>query len=181
MKIISGIFKGRNIKTLEGIEVRPTAAMVREAIFGKLHFGINGSSFLDLFGGSGAMGIEALSRGAEGVAINDKSIKAVNIIKQNLSVVGGEVKVTNYDYELAIKHYANSEFDYIFVDPPYMMDCIDNILNLLVEHNTIAEDGLVIYEHLKEKVLNNVSSHYIIIDNKNYSATTVSYIKRVSK
>ena len=104
MRVVGGIYKGRNLTPPEGSDTRPTLGMVKEAVFGKLQFNIPGSSFLDLFSGSGAMGIEALSRGAAKVAFNDFSNKAVKLIKKNLSSLGVTAEVTGYSYEAALDY-----------------------------------------------------------------------------
>lgn len=178
MKIVSGIYKGRFIKTLYCNDIRPTSAKVREAIFGKIQFHINNAKFLDLFSGSGAMGIEALSRGASKVVFNDKSIKSVRIIKENLNNLKAEADIINLDYKSAIISLRNNKFDFIFIDPPYNLDCINKILQLIDDNNILEDNGVIIYEHINEKVLNINKSLYIIVDEKRYSLTTVSYIKR---
>jgi len=181
MKVIGGIFKGRNLLPPENYNVRPTGAMVKEAIFGKLQFELPGTRFLDLFGGTGAIGIEALSRGAKEVVINDNSRASLKIIRENLSRVTAGAEVINYDYKAALSYLENRKFDFIFADPPYALDCIGEILELSYMNNVIKEGGLMIYEHLKESRLNFSDNHYILIDEKNYSSTTVSFLKRTKE
>lgn len=178
MRVISGIYKGRNLIAPTDNEVRPTSAMVKEAIFGKLQFQIADTLFLDLFSGTGAMGIEAISRGAREVYFADNSYKSIKLIESNLKKIGVEANVINASYEITLKMMKDKQFDFIFIDPPYALDCIDKILELVTLNNVLSIDGIIIFEHLKEKVLKLASTSYIIIDEKKYSGTMVSYIKR---
>lgn len=179
MKIISGKYKGRNIHSPQSLNIRPTGAKVKEAIMGKLQFSLIDSSFLDLFAGSGAMGIEALSRGADKVVFNDKSTKAANLIEKNLKLIGEDSTVLNYDYNQAISYMADKELNFVYVDPPYEMDCLDDILNMCYEYKALAVGGMVIYEYNSKMPLNYENNHYIIVDNKQYASTNVAYLKRI--
>lgn len=178
MRVISGIYRGRNLLAPNNSDIRPTGDMTKEALFGKIQFQLSGCKFLDLFSGSGAIGIEALSRGAKEVYFNDGSNEAVRLINANLSLIGAKAIVMTSDYETALKMLRDKAFDFIYIDPPYAMDCIDNILKLIDDNNCLSSNGLIIYEHMREKVLKLNNSHYIITDEKHYSSTTLSYIKR---
>jgi 16S rRNA (guanine(966)-N(2))-methyltransferase RsmD len=179
MRVIGGIYKGRNLTAPEGSDTRPTLGMVKEAVFGKLQFEIPGRSFLDLFSGSGAMGIEALSRGANKVSFNDSSIKAVKLIKKNILSLSVNAEVTSYSYEAALNYHKDGNFDFIYVDPPYALDCIEKILTLSADNSVLAMGGMIIYEHSRERVLSIDDIRYIISDEKKYSSAVISYIKRI--
>lgn len=179
MKVISGRFKGRILHSPDNSNVRPTSAKVKEAVFGKIQFLIADSSFLDLFSGSGAMGIEALSRGTSEVVFNDKSRKSCEFIKNNLKLIGEDCLVLNYDYSKALKMLVNREFNLIYADPPYGIDCLDEVLEISYQYNVLAVGGMMIYEHNSNNPLNYNNNHYIIIDNKLYATTTITYLKRI--
>lgn len=148
MRIIGGKFRGRKLFTPTNDDIRPTADKVRESLFNILGQYIEGT-FFDVFGGSGAVGIEAFSRGAD-VTINDVNRKSIELIKKNVALVSnGEIKVMNLDYKTAIRSQ-KSPFDYIFLDPPYKYDitpCVAEILKAGLMH----EKSILIYEHNEEK------------------------------
>ena len=120
MRIIAGSLKGRVLLEFSKIGVRPTSDMARESLFNILQNDIYGAKFLDLFSGTGAVGIEAYSRGASEVVLNDNSRESITLIKKNLEKLGisGKIKVTSFDAISYLKT-SNDKFDIIFVDPPY--------------------------------------------------------------
>ncbi len=130
MRVITGSARGRKLKTLEGDEiVRPTTDRVKEAIFSIIQFDLEDAKVLDLFAGSGQLGIEALSRGAANAVFIDKSAQAVEIIKENLKTTGLFQKATvlNADSVSFIKNSKN-KFDIVLLDPPYNKMLIDEVL-----------------------------------------------------
>lgn len=145
MRVITGKAKGRNIETLEGIDVRPTSQRVKEGIFSAIQFRVEGRSFLDLFAGSGQMGIEALSRGAKKAVFVDESKKAVEVIKKNLQKTdlqnSAEVVNTN---SLRFLDYNNEPFDIIFLDPPYGSELVEKALEKISKN--IKKTSLIICE-----------------------------------
>lgn len=145
MRVITGIAKGRRLLTLEGNDVRPTSERVKEAIFSIIQFEIEGRRVLDLFAGSGQLGIEALSRGAQSAVFIDASKAATDIIKKNLENVGlaenAVVKTTN---ALTFLENYNSFFDIAFVDPPYSQGLVTAALERLPM--CMSESGIIICE-----------------------------------
>jgi 16S rRNA (guanine(966)-N(2))-methyltransferase RsmD len=154
MRVITGIYKGRRLKTLEGLNVRPTSDRLRETLFNVLAPRIEGARFVDLCAGSGAVGIEALSRGASQVVFIEQSRKAAAIISENLRHCGIQngVRVVNRDALTALKYFASQEiqFDIFYLDPPYDSDIYSPILWFIAKHNLLAEDGIVITEHRRQ-------------------------------
>ena len=149
MRIIAGSARSRVIKAPEGLDTRPTLDRVRESLFNILQRQIPGASVLDLFGGSGALGLEAVSRGAAHAVICDRSPKAVRIIRENVETLrfGSQVTVMPGDWRDCVAAMRRQErrFRLIFLDPPYeMTDLVDLTDRLL---SPLAEDGLVILEH----------------------------------
>jgi len=146
MRVITGSARGRKLTAPEGMDVRPTTDKVKEAIFSAIQFEIEGAYVLDLFAGSGQMGIEALSRGAEKTVFVDNSQKAIRCINNNLRTVNLEkyadvINLDSYDY---IRHI-NRNFDIIILDPPYRYNHINNILPFAVQK--LRNGGCIICEY----------------------------------
>lgn len=146
MRIVSGVFKGRVLKSFDGDKVRPTSDMARESLFNILRDRIAGAKFLDLFCGTGAMGIEAISRGADFVVFNDYSRDSVSLTKQNLEKLGirDRVKVHTLDAMVLLDSIGEC-FDIVFMDPPYKSDVGEKALNLVAK--VLNEGGIVILEN----------------------------------
>jgi 16S rRNA (guanine966-N2)-methyltransferase len=157
MRVIAGIYKGRRLKTLDGLRVRPTSDRMRETLFNVLAPRIEGTNFADICAGSGAVGIEALSRGAEYVAFIESSRKAITIIGENLRhcEIKEGVRVINRDAITAIKYLASREvkFDIIYFDPPYDSDIHSPVLWQIAKHSLLAENGIAIVEHRRQTLL----------------------------
>ncbi len=147
MRIITGKYRGRKIIPPEGSdEIRPTSDMAREGIFNVLQGYVDGCRFIDLFAGSGAMGIEALSRGAEEVLFCDTGRQSMQLLKKNLQGISDKYSVTSRDFRDALRS-AKGKWDYIFCDPPYKCDYIGDVAAIVAERELLTEDGLIIYEH----------------------------------
>jgi 16S rRNA (guanine(966)-N(2))-methyltransferase RsmD len=151
MRVISGLYKGRRLKTVEGLKVRPSSDRLRETLFNVLSTTVEGAKFVDLCAGSGAVGIEALSRGAAHVTFIESSRRAAEVISENLrhcGIVQG-VRVINRDVVSVLKYFAahHLQFDIFFFDPPYASDLYSPVMWTLAKHKLIAEAGIVIVEH----------------------------------
>ena len=158
-----------------GEEVRPTADKVRESLFNILQFKIYGCRFLDLFAGTGAMGIEALSRGASEVVFNDFSKKSLQIVKKNLEKLKIEkgVKVVNFDASRFLT--TNKEpFDVIFIDPPYKSGLGLDALNVVKD--SLADGGVVVYEE-EEEFLGSVDG-LVVTDKRKYGRVHLTFFKK---
>ncbi len=146
MRIISGKHKGKKLKSFDGFDVRPTSDRAREALFSMLNFDIIGSDFLDLCAGTGAMGLEALSRGANSVTFVDNSQESIKICDYNLKSIKENGNIVKND-ALSFLKTTNKKFDVIFFDPPYAYNGIEEILKVVYERNLLKENGKFIYEH----------------------------------
>ena len=159
----------------DGENIRPTADKVRESLFNIIQFKIYGKSFLDLFCGTGAMGIEALSRGAAEVVFNDASKQSLSLLKKNLEKVkvDGGYTVKNTD---AINFLANTDkaFDFIYVDPPYKSDLGEKCLQLA--SNALKEGGTVIFED--EKPFDGEISGLKITDSRKYGRVRLTFFEK---
>ncbi|HBH95442.1 MAG TPA: 16S rRNA (guanine(966)-N(2))-methyltransferase RsmD [Ruminococcaceae bacterium] len=152
MRVITGTAKGRRLKTLPGLDVRPTIEGVKEAIFSIVQFEIEDAVVLDLFSGSGQLGIEALSRGAKKAVFVDSSAESIKIIKDNLRHTGLEANAAVCNMaNNAFLRSTKEKFDIAILDPPYNRKLIQKSMPQLVEKMT--ESGIIICEHEKETIL----------------------------
>ncbi len=145
MRVITGSAKGRALKTLEGISVRPTTERVKEAVFSIIQFELEGRRVLDLFAGSGQLGIEALSRGAAQATFIDMDRESIATVKDNLTKtkLAEQAQVIRID-SLAFLQSTNNIYDIAFLDPPYSTGLLEKALDAVGEH--VAEGGAVICE-----------------------------------
>ncbi len=146
MRVITGSARGMVLRTLDGDNTRPTTEKVKEAVFSAIQFEIEGRRVLDLFAGSGQMGIEALSRGAASAVFADRDKGAVKVIKENIEKTGftENTNVVQMDY-LAFLNMNTLVFDIVFLDPPYDTGMLEKALDRVGEY--VAEGGVVICEH----------------------------------
>lgn len=151
MRVIAGRSRGRALSAFKGFKFRPTAAKVRGALFNIIGPRIEGCRFLDLFAGTGAVGIEAMSRGAHACFFVEKNSAALRIFKKNLECTGftDEGTVLPLDVFQAVKLLAKEKqaFDYIFLDPPYKYPFLAEILQSIAAGKLVNPNGLVIVEH----------------------------------
>ena len=154
MRVITGTARGVQLKTPEGMQTRPTSDRVKEALFSIIHFDIPGAKVLDLFGGTGQLGIEALSRGAKSAVFVDAREDACKIIRENLkrTRLEGQGKVIRGDY-LEYLRRCREKFDIILLDPPYAEVFLENALNCIAEIDILETGGIIIAERPLEKEL----------------------------
>ena len=148
MRVTTGSRKGGKLVKNNLSHVRPTTDKVKQALFTKLQFFINGKRVLDLFSGTGALGIEAISRGAKQVVFVDKNAKSVQMTKQNLNKLNLDAMVVKCD-ALKFLEKQTEPFDLILVDPPYSSDLYIPVLDLIHKQNLLANDGIIVCEHEK--------------------------------
>ena len=147
MRVISGKARGINLKTPEGVLTRPTIDRVKEALFSIINFDIPASNVLDLFGGTGQLGIEALSRGAKSAVFVDQREDACKLIKENLrrTKLEQDAKVVRMDYLDYLKR-CREKFDIIFLDPPYAEVFLENALKCITEIDILQSGGIIVAE-----------------------------------
>lgn len=146
MRVITGSARGRKLRTLEGNDVRPTTDKVKEAVFSAIQFDIPGSRILDLFAGSGQLGIEALSRGASHCTFVDESRESIGIVRENVRLCGFEdisdiICIESAGYLRTCRR----TYDIAFLDPPYKKGVLEKILPITAEK--ISERGIIVCEH----------------------------------
>ena len=154
MRVISGKARGVNLKTPAGTATRPTADRVKEAVFSIIQFDLPGATVLDLFGGTGQLGIEALSRGAKNAVFVDERDDACKLIRENLkrTKLEGEGRIIRSDYSAFLKS-TSQKFDIIFLDPPYAEVFLENSLNLITQIDILQSGGIIVAERPVEKAL----------------------------
>ena len=174
MRIISGRFKGKPLKELKYDHIRPTADKVKQALFTKLQFEIEGARVLDLFCGTGGLGIEAISRGAKEVVFVDKNPKSVALTRENLKSIGDNSRVYNIPFDKALEK-VEGQFDLIILDPPYQSGLYEKALDLIAERDLLASEGTIVCEHYKDDIFD--YSLFEVYDEKTYGTVVLTYLK----
>ena len=155
MRIITGSAKGKKLVSLEGDATRPTSERIKEAIFSSIQFDVEGRRVLDLFAGSGQMGLEALSRGAEKATFIDLSREAMDVVKQNAKITGffdrSHFLVSDWRNYIR-KASGREQFDLVFVDPPYAMQCCADAAAYLAKTELIIPGAIVVLESGEEEI-----------------------------
>lgn len=181
VRIIAGTARGRKIETLEGMETRPTLDRVKEAVFGSLQFRIPYARVLDLFAGSGNLGLEAISRGAKRVVLNDRNPACIGIIRRNIETLGfsDAARTMNLDYAAAIARLSSEgeAFDLAFLDPPYREGLSEDAVKRLFEARLILPGGTVVLEHAAELPPNGVPGVYRVVRTKRFGKCGYSLIE----
>lgn len=180
MRIITGKARGAKLETLEGELTRPTSERTKEAVFSMLQFDIQGKAVLDLFAGSGQIGLEALSRGAQCAYMVDRSKLAIDVIKRNIAktrLEGGAFTFCE-DSLLFLKRYSGDAFDIVFLDPPYATDLIGETLKILSERGLLKSTSKVICESDRFEILDTENSkNYEIIKAMKHGVAHVTVLK----
>ena len=149
-RVIAGSAKGRHLLTPDGMNTRPTTDRLKESLFGMIQFDLPGCRFLDLFSGSGQIGIEALSRGADRACFVEQDPKALDCIRKNLKSAGfagrSRVIASSVERALAVLSSEEEQFDIIYMDPPYEHGFEQKIGEMIGEYGLLREDGILIME-----------------------------------
>lgn len=159
MRVITGTARGRKIKQPEGYDIRPTSDQVKEAMFNIVQFDVEGRRVLDLFGGTGQLGIEAASRGAGEVVIVDMARDSVRLIKENVANCKIDAKVVQAD-AISFLHTCG-KFDLIFIDPPYDSGLAEKALLTIKEIDILSEGGIIVCETRKETPTPELEAPYV--------------------
>jgi len=177
VRIIAGNFRGTRLHAPSGIDIRPTADRLRESIFNIIGPRIQGKRVLDLFAGTGAMGIEALSRGANHAVFIDNHPQSLNLIRRNIAKVKISERATVIAWDIAknlqcLRDHAAS--DIIFMDPPYRQGLIQKTLNGL--QTVEAAVHLIVVEHDAKELLDDLPTGFLLEDQRRYGKTLVSFL-----
>ena len=178
MRVITGTARGRRLKELEGMETRPTTDRVKEGLFSIIQFDIEGRRVLDLFAGTGQLGIEALSRGARECVFVDQQRDAVALIKENLALCQLEsgAKVHLGDSLTYLK--SGEKFDLIFLDPPYASGLLEKALTEITRFDICREHGIIVAESADDTVLPAVAAPYSLYREYRYGKIKLTVYHR---
>ena len=179
MRVISGIAKGRKLKTPQGMNVRPTADSVKEAVFNIIRDDIMGRRVLDLFAGSGQLGIEALSRGAREAVFVDVSTNSIKLVHDNLKLCGFAGETVKEDAVSYLQHAA--QFDLIFIDPPYDSDYYEKVLEEIKLFDIMTDGGIIIVKTRKNKILPAMDYPLRLIKEYEYGSVKISKFSKEAR
>lgn len=161
MRVVAGRYRGKNIQAPKGMAVRPTTTRIKETIFNILQGYVAEARVLDLFAGSGALGIECISRDAEYVAFVDKSKDSISVLRDNLKGINAKYDIFNVDFMTALcgAESRGTKFDLIFLDPPYASGLGEIAISEILGRNLLTEHGIIVFEHGSDK-------EYSVADNR---------------
>lgn len=182
IRVITGRFKGKQLVTLPGLNVRPTMERIREALFSILGDKVRSARVLDLFSGTGALGIEALSRGAADVVFVEKSKTAVKMLKQNIDALGvTECTVFSAPVERVLPRLGagGNAFDLVFLDPPYRRGLVLKTIKLLARLRLVADGGRIVAQHEARLLPPAKQDEFTRVDWRKYGDTAVSIYTRI--
>ncbi|MBQ5929481.1 MAG: 16S rRNA (guanine(966)-N(2))-methyltransferase RsmD [Clostridia bacterium] len=179
MRIIGGKYRSRVLAEFPGEDVRPTSDRAKESLFNILALKMQGARVLDLFAGSGSLGLESLSRGAKEVVFNDFSKDSLAIVKKNLTALkipvnGEEAKVTQSDY-LSCISVMRGKFDIIFLDPPYRFDYGQKALEMIAQRGLLSENGIAVYE--RDRAFEGEIDGLEKYDERKYGKTFITFFR----
>ncbi|OON96551.1 MAG: 16S rRNA (guanine(966)-N(2))-methyltransferase RsmD [Epulopiscium sp. Nele67-Bin005] len=182
MRVISGKCRGTKLLAPEGNNTRPTTDRIKETLFNIIQFKIMDCTFLDLYSGSGAIGIEALSRGAKEANFVEHNVDAQKIIEENLkkTKLQNNAKLYKLDINKALNELTKNQksFDIVFIDPPYYDEQLENVVTILIKNNILHQESLLIIENATDApALQNES--LVLTKSKSYKTTTLNFYERI--
>ena len=174
MRVISGIYKGKKLDGFNIDGTRPTMDRVKESMFASIQNYIKDSVVLDLFAGSGALGIEALSMGAKECYFVDSGKEAFNILKKNMYGISNSILI-NKDYKDALLDLKGKKIDLILLDPPYKFNLINDCLDKIYEYDLLSDEGIIVCEYETEKIF---TDKFELLKSKKYGNKNVNIYRR---
>ena len=179
MRVITGTARGRKLQEPSGMDIRPTADVVKEAVFNIIQFDIEGRRVLDLFAGTGQLGIECLSRGALRATFVDARLDAVRLIRENLALTGlaDRAEVLTADYA-SVLSAAGEKYDLIFLDPPYETKLLERSLELISQFDILREHGIIVCESRREKTMPELAPPYRQTLSRRYGKVCLTVYKK---
>lgn len=180
MRIITGSAKGTKLKTPRGMETRPTGDRVKESVFNILGSLLIDAKVLDLFAGTGNLGLEALSRGAASAVFIDRSSASIDLIRENIELtkLSAQAEVIKGDSFTTLDRLINNnlQFDLIFCDPPYNKGMVQKVLNKVEKSKFLSSNGVIVVEHSKHEIINDEFKQLNIKRTEKYGETLVSFV-----
>lgn len=178
MRIVSGKYRGKKLREFNLSTTKPTLDRVKESIFNLIQFEVQDAIVLDLFAGTGALGIESISRGAKRTIFVDNNVQAIKIIKENLKGIEGDYEVVNQDFNSFL--ISNKlKFDLVLLDPPYASNYGEQAIKKLIENDHIAENGIIIFETSDDRKFDLELDNFKI-DKRKYGTVAVYKIQKES-
>ena len=178
MRIISGKYKGRQLVSFKADHIRPTMDRIKETIFNKWMMYVDGAKVLDLFAGTGNLGIEALSRGATHVTFVEKNSKSMNIVKENLQLL----KVDKSEYQIQLKDVlafvrqnSDATYDLIFIDPPFTEKMAHDVMNAVGKSNLFKAHTRIVIESIKQERIDDTYGALVCYDRLDYGDKFLSF------
>jgi len=184
MRVIGGRAKGQRLDSLPGENTRPTLDRVKESMFNMIQLHLYNAKVLDLFGGSGALGIEALSRGAKECCFTDEHRGSIRVIEENLKKTKftAQSKILLMDFRRALETLSKEKasFDLIFLDPPYGTGRLEEALEIIAKKSLLAPEGIMIIEQDKKEALKIGEEYFILWKERKYGNTVIRILKKKS-
>lgn len=182
MRIISGKHKSRQLVTLDGQNTRPMTDRMKESVFNTIGPYFDGDVCLDLFGGSGALALESISRGASYAYIVEKNYAAVKVITTNVNNLKEteNVRILNIDYKVALNKFISEkkQFDIIFLDPPYRMNICEEIINAIMQNSLLKEKGIIVAQYVRGNFTPQETDELKIIKNYNLAISELCIFQK---
>lgn len=183
MRVITGTARGRKLKALPGLDTRPTADQVKESLFNILQFDIEGRRVLDLFAGTGQLGIEALSRGASFCDFVDVNPAAVKLVRENLQIAGltGRAAVVQRDFLAFLQGARGKKYELVFLDPPYAQTALEQALETIAAIDIVSECGIIVCESPAGKILPALQPPYAKGREYRYGKAKLTLYRRIEE
>ena len=178
MRVTTGSARGRRLKELQGMDTRPTTDKVKEGLFSVIQFDIEGRRVLDLFAGTGQLGIEALSRGAAEAVFVEKRMDAVRLVKENLALCQLQDQARVHAGDSLAYLRSGEKFDLIFLDPPYGSDLLDQALEMIAAFDICRAHGIIVAESAADKVLPTLAPPYRLYREYRYGQIKLTVFHR---
>jgi 16S rRNA (guanine966-N2)-methyltransferase len=180
LRIISGKLRGKKLFSVVGLNTRPTSDRIRESIFNLLRVDLDDARVLDLFAGTGALALEALSRGAVSAMMIDRCKEAIKVIHRNVEVCGLKDRATIVTWDILKNLHClravDLQFNLVFMDPPYGSGAVEPTLRHLLQSGALANHACLVIEHSAKDPLPNLSSEFCLTDQRRYGKTLVSFL-----
>ena len=177
MRVVAGKYRGKKLKEFDINSTRPTMDRVKESIFNLIQFDVADAIILDLFSGTGALGIEAISRGAKLVYFVDSNKEAIKLINSNLKGIEGNFKVCHQDYLSFLKLNKNLKFDIVLLDPPFKENLGETAIKFIIENNMLNENGIIIFETSTNRVFKLENPSFSCVRKKYGSVAVFKIVK----
>ncbi len=184
MRIISGKYKGRRLVSFNADHIRPTMDRIKETLFNKLVSYVEDAKVLDLFAGTGNLGLEALSRSARHVTFVEMNAKSIDVINRNLDLLDiedSQCELLKKDVLKFLKSYSGEPFDLVFIDPPFTERMADEVMKALSQSKVFGDHSIIAIESVKQEHIGDLYEELVCFDRQNYGDKSLSLFRKVAK